>query len=133
MKYLQFMQKSYKIIERENINTNTLLLCMSSKPYLDQITIKDTMKELVLNVVVRKYGKRYSAWCPELNVASDGDSIEESKQNLKEAAQGLIETMIEGGDLDLLLEKIGLSKKEFKKDRIVSQVFSGTIEVPFSV
>lgn len=35
-------------------------------------------------VVIPERGS-YSSWCPELDVASQGDSVEESLENLKEA------------------------------------------------
>ncbi len=91
------------------------------------------MKDLILNMVIRKQEGRYSAWCPELDVASEGNTIEEAKESLKEALQCHVETMIEEGDTPLLLEKLGLTEKEFKKDTLVSETFSGTLEVPISL
>ena len=38
-----------------------------------------------LSAVVRKEGKLYTSWCPELDVASQGKSIEGALENLKEA------------------------------------------------
>ena len=90
-------------------------------------------KELILSLVVKKQGKRYSAWCPELDVASEGHSVEQAKLNLKEAVQCHVEAMVEGGDLDLLLDKLGVTKDEFKKHLLIPETFSGTFDVPLSV
>lgn len=91
------------------------------------------VKELVLTVVVKKEEGGYSAWCPELDVASQGDNIEEAKKNLKEAVEVHVETMIEQGDLDLLLEKLGITRQQLKKDFIIPESFSGTFDIPLSV
>ena len=46
------------------------------------------------DVVITKEGKKYSSWCPQLDIASSGKTIEEAKQNLREA----IELYLEDGD-----------------------------------
>ncbi len=76
-------------------------------------------KELILNVVVRKEQGRYSSWCPELDVASQGDTIEEARQNLQEAVELHVETMVENGELNELIERLGLTQKDMKKDILV--------------
>jgi predicted RNase H-like HicB family nuclease len=44
-----------------------------------------------LSAVVRKEGKLYSSWCPELDVASQGKTIESALANLKEAVELYLE------------------------------------------
>lgn len=44
-----------------------------------------------LSAVVRKEGRLYSSWCPELDVASQGKSIESALANLKEAVEFYLE------------------------------------------
>ena len=90
-------------------------------------------KELVLTVVVRKELDRYSAWCPELDVASEGDTIEEARESLKEAVECHVEAMITQGDTELLFEKLGISKERQKKNLILPESYSGTFEIPISV
>lgn len=90
-------------------------------------------KELVLTAVVKKEKGGYSAWCPELDVASQGDTIEEAKINLKEAAECHVETMIEQGDVALLLDILGITKEQLKKDFIIPESFSGTFNIALSV
>jgi len=38
-----------------------------------------------LTAVIKKENEGYFALCPEIDVASQGDTIEEAKENLKEA------------------------------------------------
>ncbi len=90
-------------------------------------------KELILTIVVRKEQGRYSSWCPELDVASQGDTVEEARQNLQEAVELQVETMVENGDLNELLEKVGLTAQDLRKDILVSESFSGALEVPLAV
>jgi len=51
------------------------------------------VKHLVANI--EKEGDGYVAQCPEVDVASQGDSIEEAKANLKEALELFFETASE--------------------------------------
>ena len=46
---------------------------------------------LELSAVVRREGRLYVALCPELDVASQGKSIEEALANLKEALELYLE------------------------------------------
>lgn len=45
------------------------------------------MKLFGFAVAVFPEGTSYSAWCPELDVASQGGSVEEALSNLKEAME----------------------------------------------
>ncbi|RLI79151.1 type II toxin-antitoxin system HicB family antitoxin [Archaeoglobales archaeon] len=47
--------------------------------------------------VINKEGKLYVAWCPELDIASQGKDVEEALANLKEA----IELYLEDEDAEL--------------------------------
>lgn len=38
-------------------------------------------------VIIEKEGNGYVALCPELDIASQGDTVEESKSNLQEAIE----------------------------------------------
>ncbi|AIY90292.1 hypothetical protein GACE_1251 [Geoglobus acetivorans] len=57
-----------------------------------------------------KEGDQYVSKCPELEVASCGDTIEEALENLKEAVELYIENAKELGILDDELEAV-FSKK----------------------
>jgi predicted RNase H-like HicB family nuclease len=49
------------------------------------------MKQLHLTGVLEKEGNGYCSFCPQLDVASQGDSVEEALANLKEAVQLFLE------------------------------------------
>ncbi|WP_084063682.1 type II toxin-antitoxin system HicB family antitoxin [Geoglobus acetivorans] len=63
-----------------------------------------------LTALVWKEGDQYVSKCPELEVASCGDTIEEALENLKEAVELYIENAKELGILDDELEAV-FSKK----------------------
>jgi predicted RNase H-like HicB family nuclease len=50
------------------------------------------MKGYSFTAILEKEGEGYVALCPELDVASQGDTIEEALANLKEAAELFLET-----------------------------------------
>ena len=43
------------------------------------------------DVVITKEGKQHSSWCPQLDIASCGSTVEEAKINLKEAIELYLE------------------------------------------
>ena len=90
-------------------------------------------KELILSVVIKREREGYSSWCPELDVASQGDSIEEARKNLQEAVELHVETMAQNGDLQALLDKLGLTTKDLQKETILPEFFSGPLEIPLAV
>jgi len=89
------------------------------------------MKELILTCIVKKekYGG-YSSLCPELDVASRGDNIEEAKANLQEAVTGRLEVAQEEGMMDEIFEQLGMTKKDIKGEHIHITTFSSPLTVP---
>ena len=51
------------------------------------------MKTMTLSAVLSPEADGYVSLCPELDVASQGDTIEEALANLKEALEGFFETV----------------------------------------
>lgn len=45
-----------------------------------------------LTAVIEREGDGYVALCPELDIASQGDSVEHARENLKEAVELFLET-----------------------------------------
>lgn len=70
------------------------------------------MKVFDYTAVVWKETEGYVSKCPELNVASCGESLEEAIENLKEAVQLYLENALELGLMDDLKESI-TSKDKF--------------------
>ena len=67
----------------------------------------------VFTALVQKEGKLWVALCPELDVASQGNSVEEARANLREA-------------VELFLESA--SKSEIRS-RLHSETYSSRLEV----
>jgi len=45
-----------------------------------------------LTAIIEREGPQYVALCPELDIASQGDSVEQARQNLQEAVELFLET-----------------------------------------
>ena len=65
-------------------------------------------KMLILKHIIKKEKKGYSAYCPELDICSQGETIEKANNNLKEAVILYLET----------LEELGTKEKIFKERKI---------------
>ena len=65
------------------------------------------MKHISFTVHLFKEGEVYVAYVPELDVSSCGDTPEEARNNIQEAAQAFLETSQEMGNLHQVLEEAG--------------------------
>ena len=65
------------------------------------------MKDISFTVHLFKEGEVYVAYAPELDVSSCGDTPEEARNNIQEAAQAFLETSQEMGNLTQVLEEAG--------------------------
>ncbi len=45
-----------------------------------------------MTAIIEREGKGYVALCPELDIASQGDTVDEARNNLKEALELFFET-----------------------------------------
>lgn len=90
-------------------------------------------KQILLTVVVKEEDKGYSTVCPELNVASQGETFEESIRNIKEAIELYIESAEQLGIMDEVLEQLGISEEDFKKGRIVPRVVTANVPVEITI
>jgi predicted RNase H-like HicB family nuclease len=52
----------------------------------------DNMIHKRLAAIIEREGKGYVSLCPELDIASQGDTIEQARDNLKEALELFFET-----------------------------------------
>ena len=67
------------------------------------------MKRIALGAVYKPEPEGgYSAFCPELGVASQGETIEEAGTNLKEAVELYLESAKELGILERILGEAGI-------------------------
>lgn len=80
------------------------------------------LKRIVLSAVFKKEVEGgYSAFCPELGVASQGESIEEAEINLKEACELYIESAKKVGMFDLVADEISF------EGMVTTPVLTGSI------
>ncbi len=56
-----------------------------------------------LTAIIRREDKGYFALCPDIDIASQGDTIEEAKENLKEA----VELFYECASTDEIDDRLG--------------------------
>lgn len=89
--------------------------------------------QLLLNVIIKQEDKGYSVICPELNVASQGETFEEAISNIKEAVELYIETAEELGTLDDVLDQLGLTKEDLKKKSLIPRVVTANVPIDVSI
>ncbi len=65
------------------------------------------MRKLVVTEEIWKEGNMYTAYCPELDVASCGKGIEEARRNLVEVIEIQLEETAKLGTLKSFLEDAG--------------------------
>jgi predicted RNase H-like HicB family nuclease len=53
------------------------------------------MRQIRVTAIIEREDDGYVALCPELDIASQGDSVEEARRNLSEAIEGFLEAASE--------------------------------------
>ncbi|HEX7319349.1 MAG TPA: hypothetical protein VF399_03200 [bacterium] len=66
-----------------------------------------TKKRIIVSEQIWKEGKMYTAYCPELEVASCGKTVAQAQKNLREALEIFFEETSKLGTLNDLLEEAG--------------------------
>ncbi len=66
-------------------------------------------QQIVIRAELFKEGRQYVALCPELNVSSFGDSLEDARHSLREAVSVFLEECARLGSLQHVLEEAGFS------------------------
>jgi predicted RNase H-like HicB family nuclease len=64
-------------------------------------------KQIIVSEHIWKEGGMYTAFCPEIDVASCGRTVDEAKENLREALEIYVEETSKKGTLKDLLEEAG--------------------------
>lgn len=75
------------------------------------------MEDVYFNTLIWKEGSVYVSYCPQLDVSSCGDTVEEARQMLKEAVCLFIEGAEELGTLQEILEEAGFQLEMSDSDR----------------
>ncbi|MBM2832175.1 MAG: hypothetical protein HW414_1227 [Dehalococcoidia bacterium] len=63
---------------------------------------------IAVDVVVTKEGNQYSAWCPDLDIASCGDTPEDAIENLRDAMDLYLSALEEEGEREKVFEDKGI-------------------------
>ncbi len=63
---------------------------------------------IVVDFVITKDNDQYSSWCPDLDIASCGDSVEEAIDNLRDALELYLSTLEEEGEQDSVFKERGI-------------------------
>ncbi len=58
------------------------------------------MREYIFHGIIEKNGDVYCALCPELDIATEADTLENAKKKLREAVEGYIESVVRDGEED---------------------------------
>lgn len=70
------------------------------------------MYRISLKVEIFKEGDVYVALCPELNVSSFGESVDNAKLSVREAIRAFLEECEKMGTLEEVLEEAGFVKQK---------------------
>lgn len=69
-------------------------------------------KKFQFTAVIEKEGEGYVSLCPELDIASQGSSVEEASANLKEAVELFLETASASEVSQRLHEEVFVTRME---------------------
>ncbi len=88
-------------------------------------------KQVILNIVIKEELEGgFSVICTDLDVASQGETIDETMANIKEAVELYLESAKELGIMSEVLERLGLNKEDLEKNNIsVPKTFRTEIPV----
>jgi len=65
------------------------------------------MEDIYFNSFIWKEGNVYVSYCPQFDVSSCGDTVEEARRMLKEAVRLFTEVAEEQGTLQTILDEAG--------------------------
>jgi len=69
-------------------------------------------KQHAFTGVIEREGNGYTALCPELDIASQGDSVEEARKNLVEAIELFFETASEAEIQERFCDEVFITRLE---------------------
>lgn len=67
----------------------------------------EVMNPIEYDIIIFKENKTFIAYCPELDVSSCGENIEQAKENLKTTVRLFLEEAEKMGTLEEILAKTG--------------------------
>lgn len=92
------------------------------------------VKELMLTATLRPEPEGgYSVFCNELDIASQGETVDEALKNIKEAVVLYIESAEDLGMMDEVMERLGISKEDMKKNILAPKTLTTNLPVEVSI
>ena len=87
--------------------------------------------QVLLNISIKEDPEGgYVVECTDLDIASQGETIDESLKNIREAVELYLESAEQLGIMDEVLERLGLTKEDLKKSGVaVPKSFKTEISV----
>jgi len=70
--------------------------------------VKKTAGYIAVEFVITKEGDQYSSWCPDLDIASCGDTPEDAARQLGDAVDLYLGTLEKDGELEQVIEERGI-------------------------
>jgi predicted RNase H-like HicB family nuclease len=91
-----------------------------------------TKSSIEVSIYVRKEHKQYCSWCPELDVASCGETAEQARLNLEDAIDLYLNTLAEEGELDRVLRERDIKPLEGNQSPDRPEISSFRTGIPSS-
>ncbi len=86
--------------------------------------------QILFNISIKEEAEGgYSVTCTDLDIASQGESVDEALENIKEAVELYIESAEELGIIDEVLERLGLTREDLKKGISVPRILKTEIPI----
>ena len=70
--------------------------------------MKKTEGYVAVEFVITKEGNQYSSWCPDLDIASCGDSPEDAVRELGDAVELYLDTLEKEGEREQVFKERGI-------------------------
>jgi len=87
-------------------------------------------QEIILDIIIKEEQEGgYSAICPNLDIASQGETVDEALENVKEAVELYLESAKDLNITNEVLDRLGLTKNDLKKGKVLSKSFKTEIKV----
>ncbi|HLG24097.1 MAG TPA: type II toxin-antitoxin system HicB family antitoxin [Candidatus Nanoarchaeia archaeon] len=94
------------------------------------VNYKNESFTLPVPFVVRKTKNGYTAECLDLNIITQGKTLNKTRKNITEAINLHLKSAAELGILDNELEKLGITRKNNKLEIPNSELLKAPIKIP---
>jgi predicted RNase H-like HicB family nuclease len=92
--------------------------------------LMQTTLEFKLSGTIKRKGQWYLAYCPSLDISTQGRTKAETKKNLKDASELFLISCLERGTFDQALRELGFSPMQGEAPEIGPGEFPFHIPIP---